>query len=175
MASLCDKCVALCCRYFALPIDNPTTLRDYDNIRWYLIHENVVVFVTDKQWYIGVMTKCKHLQADHRCGIYDVRPRICREFSTDNCDYHGDEYEFELLFTSADQLVQYAEKTLSKKKGRKVKLILDTSKPKLTRRVSKGKVIGISLPVLPFENGAGAGPRKNGESPGSKRPGLPLI
>src|SRR4051794_4770830 len=44
-SSLCDKCAALCCRYFALPIDNPKSAHDYDNVRWYLMHENVVVFV----------------------------------------------------------------------------------------------------------------------------------
>ena len=29
--NLCEKCVALCCRYVALPIDNPTDVTDYDN------------------------------------------------------------------------------------------------------------------------------------------------
>src|SRR5688500_19525139 len=77
-SSLCDKCSALCCRYFALPIDNPETAREYDNIRWYLLHENVVAFIEKKQWYVGVMTRCKHLLDDNRCGIYETRPRICR-------------------------------------------------------------------------------------------------
>ena len=45
--SLCESCAALCCRYFALPIDNPKTARQYDDIRWYLCHENVVVFIED--------------------------------------------------------------------------------------------------------------------------------
>ena len=47
--SLCNKCSGLCCRYFALPIDNPTTAKDYDDIRWYLCHENVVIFIEKKQ------------------------------------------------------------------------------------------------------------------------------
>ena len=33
---LCDHCTGRCCRYFSLPIDNPTTWNDYDAIRWYL-------------------------------------------------------------------------------------------------------------------------------------------
>jgi uncharacterized protein len=121
--SLCDKCVGLCCRYFALPIDNPESRTDFDNIRWYLAHENVVIFVEDKQWYIGVLNKCKHLLPDNRCQIYDTRPQICRGYSSKNCDYHGDEYAFDLLFTSAEELRVYAEKTLSKKRGRRVSLI----------------------------------------------------
>ena len=35
---LCDHCTGRCCRYFSLPIDNPTTWNDYDAIRWYLAH-----------------------------------------------------------------------------------------------------------------------------------------
>lgn len=117
--SLCDSCSGLCCRYFALPIDNPTTARCYDNIRWYLCHENVVVFIEEKQWYIGIMSRCKHLQPDNRCGIYETRPKVCREYKTDNCDYHGGEYNFEALFTSAEQLEAYAKQKLAAKKKRK--------------------------------------------------------
>jgi len=114
---LCDQCSALCCRYFALPLDNPTTVRDYDNIRWYLCHENVVVFVEKRQWYIGIMSRCKQLQPDNRCGIYQTRPRVCREYTTDTCDYHGGDYQFEHLFTSAEQLREYAEKKLNARRG----------------------------------------------------------
>lgn len=114
MTSLCEKCVALCCRYFALPLDNPEDAEDYDNIRWYLMHESVVVFIEKDQWYLAVLTRCKHLQPDNRCGIYERRPRICRKYTTDNCEYHGAEYDYEQLFTSSEQLLEYAEKTLGR-------------------------------------------------------------
>jgi len=139
--SLCDKCVALCCRYIALPLDNPTDARDYDNIRWYLMHENIVVYVEDGQWYIGIMNKCKNLMPDNRCGVYDVRPRVCREYHTTNCEYHGTEYGFEHLFTSAEQLTTYAKTVLKKKKKTK------TRRMRLASGAAK-----IELPVL-----AGAG------------------
>jgi uncharacterized protein len=122
---LCDKCAALCCRYFALPIENPSTLKEYDDIRWYLCHEKVVVFIEEGQWYLGIQNKCKHLQPDNRCGIYEARPRICRGYSTDNCDYHGGDYDFEKLFTSAEQLWEYAQeqvcaqRRLKRQKNRK--------------------------------------------------------
>ena len=116
---LCSQCAGLCCRYFALPIDNPDCAKDFDNIRWYLLHENVTIFVEKKQWYIGVANRCKVLQPDNLCGVYETRPRVCRGYSTGNCDYHGGEYEFELLFTSAEQLVKYAGETLAKLKREK--------------------------------------------------------
>ena len=138
---LCDSCSALCCRYVALPIDNPKTARDYDYIRWYLVHENIVVFIEKKQWYIGFFTRCKHLQPDNRCGNYLDRPRICRGYNTSNCDYHGGEYDFSILFTSADQLRQYAEKKLGKT------IIPRTPRPRLrVKRTRNGK--RVSLPLL---------------------------
>ena len=42
---LCDHCTGKCCRYFSLPIDNPTTWDDYDAIRWYLAHGQTIIYV----------------------------------------------------------------------------------------------------------------------------------
>ena len=75
---LCDHCSAKCCRYFALPMDEPTEQRDFDFMRWFLMHERAAVFTEDDNWYLVVHTSCKHLQADHRCGIYLTRPEICQ-------------------------------------------------------------------------------------------------
>jgi uncharacterized protein len=162
MSDLCSNCAGLCCRYFALPLDNPKTAADYDNIRWYLCHENCVVFIEKRQWYIGIMARCKHLMEDNRCGIYEQRPRICRGYSTDNCDYHGGEYEFSKLFTSAEQLREYAEEKLNRhRKGkRRITLVPQPKPPKRFVRINgngrnghngnhNGKHNGrLSLPVL---------------------------
>jgi Fe-S-cluster containining protein len=119
---LCDQCSALCCRYFVLEIDKPETKRAYDDIRWYLIHENVFVFIEKRKWYLGIYSRCKHLQADNRCGIYLTRPQICRDYSTDNCDYHGGEYDWEVLFSSADQLERYAKEKLAEAREKQRRL-----------------------------------------------------
>lgn len=103
----CDRCTGLCCRYFALPIDNPEEWKDFDDIRWYLAHENVTVFVEDKQWFLNVNNPCRHLDANHRCGIYEMRPKICRDYTTDACDLTGDGYEYEMHFTSDKQMEEY--------------------------------------------------------------------
>jgi len=138
MECLCDKCAALCCRYFALPLENPKTARDYDNIRWYLMHDQVVVYIEAKQWYIAVLTKCKNLQTDNRCGIYHTRPQICRGYSTDNCDYHGGEYDFEKLFTSAEELETYAKEKLKKRKRKTI----------VKRKRAKDGKLKVGLPVV---------------------------
>jgi Fe-S-cluster containining protein len=105
---LCSYCTAKCCRYFALPIDAPTTQQDLDFIRWYLLHDRATVFIEDGTWYLLVHTDCKHLQADHRCGIYHTRPQICRDYSTDNCEFDEDAV-YEMYFETSEQVAEYME------------------------------------------------------------------
>src|SRR5437868_14214975 len=84
---LCAHCTAKCCRYFALPLDEPTDEEDFEFIRWFLLHDQAAVFVEEGTWYLLVHTQCKHLQPDNRCGIYHTRPKVCRDYSTDTCEY----------------------------------------------------------------------------------------
>jgi Fe-S-cluster containining protein len=106
--NLCAFCTVKCCRYFALPIDTPTEPKDFDYLRWYLLHEQASVFLDEGIWYLLVHTTCRHLQDDYRCGIYHTRPQICREYSTDNCEY-DDSYVYEGYFELPDQVQEYFE------------------------------------------------------------------
>jgi len=117
---LCDRCSALCCRYFALEIDEPATPRQFDDVRWYLAHENVHVFVEEQKWYLAVQTKCQFLRDDNKCGIYEDRPKICREYTTDNCDFHSGNYGFEHYFTTPEQIEAFAQEALGDKYRRYV-------------------------------------------------------
>ena len=115
---LCDHCVGKCCRYFCLQLDTPTTWDDFDSIRWYLAHGQTMVYVDEKKWYLVVFTKCQYLRSDHRCGIYFDRPRICREYSTDECEYDTD-WTFEKTFETPEQIWEYAEAILPPRRRRK--------------------------------------------------------
>jgi Fe-S-cluster containining protein len=105
---LCDYCTARCCRYFALPIETPTEYADFDFMRWYLLHDRASVFVEDDTWYLLVHTVCKHLQPDNRCGIYQTRPQICRDYTTDSCEY-DDDAVYDLYFETPEQVAEYME------------------------------------------------------------------
>ncbi len=113
-ANLCEYCTAKCCRYFALPIETPETRKEFEYIRWYLLHGRASVFTEDGDWYLLVHTECKHLQADQRCGIYETRPPICREYSTKNCEYE-DEWTYEKYFETPEQVAEYTEAVLPRK------------------------------------------------------------
>ena len=86
----CHKCSALCCRYFALQIDTPEDAEDFDSIKWYLIHEDTWVWVDDNEWYVQVDRKCKHLQSNNLCGIYETRPQICRDLARGSPECEGE-------------------------------------------------------------------------------------
>ncbi len=129
---LCEHCTGKCCRYFALPIEKPKTIEDYQHMRWYMMHGDVSIFVEDGTWYLMVHADCKHLMDDNRCGIYETRPTICRTYTTDDCEFDDDAC-YDKLFETPEQLWEYAE------------AVLPTPK---RQRSSKSDAPAISLPVL---------------------------
>jgi Fe-S-cluster containining protein len=111
---LCSYCTARCCRYFAMGIDAPKTWEQFDNMRWYMMHGPFSVFVDGASWFLLIPGDCQHLQADHRCGAYETRPEICREYSTDNCEF-GNDGVYDQYFETPEQLWEYAHAVLPPK------------------------------------------------------------
>jgi Fe-S-cluster containining protein len=118
--NLCEYCTGRCCRYFALPIETPTSRRDFDFLRWYLLHGRASLFTEDGTWYLMVHTECKHLEPDNRCAIYEHRPQICREYTTANCEY-DDDWTYEHYFETPEQVEEYIEAIFSRKNGRSIR------------------------------------------------------
>ena len=84
--SKCGGCIALCCRYFALEIDRPEHPKDFDDLRWYLLHDRTQIFTEGRSWFLQIFNKCSWLGDDGRCQGYDRRPSICRQYDDDWCD-----------------------------------------------------------------------------------------
>lgn len=118
---LCEHCTAACCRYIALPLDKPRSPRDYDDLRWYLMHQGVSVFVEEGDWYIQFQTRCKNLRMDNLCGVYETRPEICREYEPGDCDYSGGSYGYDHLFTHPEQVAEYYLQKTGKQLGVEVR------------------------------------------------------
>lgn len=117
---LCSYCTARCCRYFALPIDTPDTIEEFDSVRWYMLHGRVSIFVDDGTWYLMVHADCQALRDDYMCGIYEDRPKICRTYTTDECEFDNDAV-YEQFFETPEQLWEYAEAIFPPKKKKKRK------------------------------------------------------
>lgn len=107
----CVECGAKCCRYVAIEIDRPTTKKDYDHIRWYLLHENVNVFLDhDKIWHIEFVTKCRALADNHLCTEYERRPQLCRDhgWPIGSCEFFDSPYLH--YFNSIESFEAYLDK-----------------------------------------------------------------
>ncbi|MFO7870227.1 MAG: YkgJ family cysteine cluster protein [Kiritimatiellia bacterium] len=112
LSDMCASCDAMCCRYVALEFDKPTSKFEYDQVRWFLMHKNVYVFIDhDGSWYVEFATDCENLQPDNRCGAYQKRPAICREHghaeSDADCEFHGEGDPHRIRFGTAKEFENY--------------------------------------------------------------------
>lgn len=91
----CHECGGRCCRYIAIGIDPPKNQTALHNIRWYLLHDNVSVFVDhEKDWFVEFTTPCTAQDKKSRCTVYEIRPKICRDYgkTEGDCEYYSNPY-----------------------------------------------------------------------------------
>ncbi|OBS08160.1 YkgJ family cysteine cluster protein [Acidihalobacter prosperus] len=105
----CGHCSgALCCTYITQKIPSPRSKHDFDHLLWQVSHRGVHAYRDADGWYLLIDSRCTHLEADGRCGIYAQRPTICREYSNDFCEFDAPaEAGFELYFHGYDELLDY--------------------------------------------------------------------
>ena len=106
----CEKCGAVCCKHVALEIDKPTTKQEYDNIRWYLLHRDMEVFIEDDgKWYLKFETECTRLEKGGKCGYYGNRPAICRAYPPDDkeCEFEGDSTYYKHRFNTVEEFEKF--------------------------------------------------------------------
>ncbi len=103
----CKNCDSKCCKYIILDIDTPIELNDFENVKWYVSHKNVEVFVDfEGVWNIKFITRCKYLNDLGKCDIYKKRPNVCREFSPESCSVNS-ENENLLTFKEIEDVEKY--------------------------------------------------------------------
>ncbi|HEY7412984.1 MAG TPA: YkgJ family cysteine cluster protein [Vicinamibacteria bacterium] len=86
----CTQC-AKCCTYVAVGINAPRGVRGVTEILWYLYHDGVSVYRDGSgEWSVVFATRCRHLQDDLLCGIYERRPHVCRTFDNTTCEVNSE-------------------------------------------------------------------------------------
>lgn len=116
----CNGC-SKCCEYIAMEIDEPEDRKDFQQIRWFLAHKDVWIFLDhDDSWNIQFNTDCEKLE-DHEvvqgeeakvgiqrwCGIYDGRPDICIDHSSENCDKWGQGESFTKIWRTMEEFDEW--------------------------------------------------------------------
>jgi len=110
----CEDCDAKCCKHVAVEIDIPEKIEDFEDIKWFVSHRNVNVFVDeDNLWYLEFLTSCEFLGEKNKCLNYDNRPQICREYSHEDCVFHN-EYKDNIIFRSIAEVEEYIKEVYNK-------------------------------------------------------------
>jgi len=108
----CGYCTnSYCCTYVTEELVTPRSKLDYEHMLWQVSHEGIEVYKDDEGWWLMISGRCTHLQKDGRCGIYEVRPQICRDHSNDYCEFDAPvENDYELHFPDYATLLKYCKK-----------------------------------------------------------------
>ena len=103
----CEACNGKCCRYVAVEIDTPETKEDFDDIKWFVSHKNVNVYVDeDGDWHVEFITPCEFLGEGNKCMNYKNRPKICRDYDHEECTFHNN-YEEKHTFRNLKEIEDY--------------------------------------------------------------------
>jgi len=104
-----------CCTYITQAVPTPRSKLDFDHLLWQVSHENIEVFKDEDGWQLLIRTRCSHLQVDGRCGIYETRPHVCRNYSIENCEFSAPA-DRELHFPDYDSLLVFCNKRFRRRK-----------------------------------------------------------
>jgi Fe-S-cluster containining protein len=139
----CGTCGAKCCRYVVVELERPTDRIDREEIRWLLAHENVLVYIDgdDGTWNVQFNTPCTHLDADHRCTIYDRRFDICRDHDAETCE-SSDGEQTDVIFRTTEDFDRWRRAKKARKRRRKERKRREKDRAKEKKRKGKGQAEG---------------------------------
>jgi Fe-S-cluster containining protein len=121
--TVCTRhCGARCCGYITVSIATPLAEQDWDEIRWWLTHEGIMVTKDEDGWMVHAEARCRNLRADKACGIYEARPTVCAEYEPETCEYAA-EVEFDVRLESEEDLADYLERRKLKRGARVARAI----------------------------------------------------
>ncbi len=104
---MCGKC----CSYIAIEIDDPNTKQGFNNLIWLLMHKGTHAYCDyDNRWFIEVKAECKALAKNKLCLVHRSKPKICRDYSPEECTANNSEKEAEKIsIRSIAELKRYYE------------------------------------------------------------------
>lgn len=139
----CRRC-SRCCAYFCLEVDEPECLRDWDDFAWIIAHEGAALHISGDTWQLIVHNRCRHLDAEGRCLVYDRRPKICREHEPGECEREQDhlhDYEdVDAVLTTMEELWAFKEELTRKRRSEGAR----RAAKKRRERASEAKKAGLA-------------------------------
>ncbi len=116
----CRICKGRCCTYVVVGIPRPRSKVDVDEIRWFLAHENLQVYIEDGDWHLQFYTRCTHLTGQGLCDIYEDRFDVCREHDTETCEMSSGKTD-ETTFTTTEQFDRWWKRHKARNRRKRAK------------------------------------------------------
>ena len=119
----CSECDGQCCKYITITVDEPKKDIDFEELKWFLCHENILVYIDhEDDWCVEVKTPCKFQDpVTNHCTIYEKRPRVCIEHGLDECEGNKDYEDYcQRAFKTLEDIDEYRKELQSGKKAQKV-------------------------------------------------------
>ena len=113
------ECKARCCRYLTIQIPAPKLKSDFDELSWFLAHENISVYVESRRWHVEVKNRCKHLTRDNLCDDYENRPEVCRIYGGDGACEYPDRPVHHLNFDCQEEFDAWLERRRKRERRRR--------------------------------------------------------
>ncbi len=88
----------------------------FDTLLWQVSHRHIQFYKDSDGWFMLVVEAgCEHITQTGQCGIYAVRPKVCRGYSNDECEFDGSAEEgFDVFFDSYQSLDDYCRQRYKK-------------------------------------------------------------
>ncbi len=107
----CTECKAECCRDVSVELDKPETFDDFETVKWFLAHKNVLVYIDHEgDWLVEFQTDCKNLDENGKCKVYNKRFNICRGHDPSECIVNGSGDFFKKVFRTSEDVDKYMKK-----------------------------------------------------------------
>jgi len=108
--AICTQdCGGRCCRYITVSFSTPRAQMDWDEMRWWLAHEGVMLSKDEDGWLLHIQTPCGNLRADSACGVYPHHMGTCKDYDGAECEFTGP-LDYDLVFKSEMDLAHYIER-----------------------------------------------------------------
>jgi|GEM_PF-1780614 len=145
-----EHCGARCCRYITVGVPAPRSVDDWDELRWWLAHEEVMITHDPDGWMLHVRTRCQNLKADNACAVYPDHMLCCQAYDPNDCEFTG-EIPFDVQLLTQTDLADYLERRRLKR-GRVVAQAIRRADGRLkqARSGAGGGLVGlVGLAPLP--------------------------
>ena len=107
----CEECKGACCKDVAIEMDKPKCFEDFEDIKWLIAHQNVIVYLdNENDWLVEFKTRCKFLNNRNKCKIYKERYKMCGEHEHESCVKNGQGKHHKISFRNDKDVDKYMKK-----------------------------------------------------------------